>query len=40
MKLSLRSQMVISFSAICILLMILLGSLVLNYNISNYQKQN
>lgn len=32
--------MVISFSVICILLMILLGGLILNNNITNYQKQS
>lgn len=40
MKVSLRTQMVISFSAIYILLIILFGGLVLNYNISSYQKQS
>ncbi|CAH0121923.1 hypothetical protein PAE9249_04458 [Paenibacillus sp. CECT 9249] len=40
MKISLRKQMIISFSAIFILLIVLFGSLILKYNISNYQKQS
>lgn len=40
MKFSLRQQMIISFSTVFIALIVVFGSLILNYNISNYQKQS
>ncbi|GAB6992643.1 cache domain-containing sensor histidine kinase [Paenibacillus pini] len=40
MKISLRKQMIFSFSTVFILLIVIFGSLILNYNISNYQKQS
>lgn len=40
MRISLRKQMILSFSAAFIVLNIIFGSLILNYNSSNYQKQS
>lgn len=40
LKLSLRRQMIISFSVVFILLIILFGFMIFNYNISAYQKQS
>lgn len=40
MKVSLRQQMIISFSAVFIVLIVIFGSLILNYNISSYQNQS
>lgn len=38
MKFSLRQQMIFSFSAVFIALIVVFGSLILNYNVSSYQK--
>lgn len=40
MRFSLRRQMIFSFSAVFILLIVLFGSLILRYNTSSYQKQS
>ncbi|MBQ4901273.1 sensor histidine kinase [Paenibacillus sp. Marseille-P2973] len=40
MKFSLRQQMIFSFSIVFIALIVVFGSLILNYNISSYQKQS
>ncbi|MDN4070807.1 sensor histidine kinase [Paenibacillus vini] len=40
MKFSLRQQMIFSFSIVFITLIVAFGSLILNYNISSYQKQS
>ncbi|OAB47540.1 cache domain-containing sensor histidine kinase [Paenibacillus antarcticus] len=40
MKISLRKQIILSFSTVFILLIVIFGGLILNYNISNYQKQS
>lgn len=40
MKFSLRQQIIFSFSIVFIALIVVFGSLILNYNISSYQKQS
>lgn len=40
MKFSLRLQMIVSFSIVFIAMIVIFGSLILNYNISSYQKQS
>lgn len=40
MKFSLRQQMIFSFSIVFIITIIIFGSLILNYNITSYQKQS